>query len=77
MNIIHSFYLEIILGVPIRIVDDHCVRGGQIDAQPAGPRGQQKAEVGGARRVEVVQCLLPQIRPRRPIQPLMRNLSTL
>mmetsp|Transcript_4005 Transcript_4005/g.11635 ORF Transcript_4005/g.11635 Transcript_4005/m.11635 type:complete len:291 (+) Transcript_4005:992-1864(+) len=38
--------LQVLLRVPVRIVDDHGVRGGQVDAQAPGPRAEEKVVVG-------------------------------
>ena len=52
-------HLKVIVRVPIGVVDDDGVRRGQVDAQPAGSRGQQEAEVLVREAVEAVNALLP------------------
>ena len=37
-----SLYLQIILRVPVRIVDDNCVSSCQVDAQPSSSSTQQE-----------------------------------
>ena len=45
-------YLEIILGIPVRIEDDDSVSSGQINAQAPGPGGQEETELLGPRSWE-------------------------
>lgn len=37
--------LQVVLGVPVRVKDDNCVRWSQVDSQAASPCGEQEAEV--------------------------------
>ena len=41
-------YLDVIVRVPVGVVDDDGVGGGQVDAQAPGPGGQQEGKLGGA-----------------------------
>ena len=41
--------LDVVVGVPVRVEDDHRVGGGQVDPQTARPRGQQEAELARPR----------------------------
>lgn len=38
-------YLDIIVGVPVGVVDDDGVSRGQVDTQTSRPRRQQEAEL--------------------------------
>ncbi len=49
--------LEVILGVPVAVKDDHGVSSGQVDAQPTCSGGQQEGKVTRAWGVEVLHCL--------------------
>ena len=51
--------LQVVLWVPVAVENDDSVCRGEIDPQTTGTGGQQEAEVGRVRRVEVVQCSLP------------------
>ncbi len=37
-------YLHVLVGVPVTVIDDDGVSGGEVDAQPPSPRGQQEDE---------------------------------
>ena len=43
-------YLDVVVGVPVGVVDDDGVCGCQVDSQTARTRGQQEAELLSARR---------------------------
>ena len=43
-----AVYLDVIVRVPVGVVDDDGVGGGQVDAQAPGPGGQQEGKLGGA-----------------------------
>ncbi len=49
--------LEIVLGVPVAVKDDHCVSSGQVDAQPPCSGGQQEGKITRAWGIEVLHCL--------------------
>mmetsp|Transcript_20639 Transcript_20639/g.79043 ORF Transcript_20639/g.79043 Transcript_20639/m.79043 type:complete len:211 (-) Transcript_20639:787-1419(-) len=51
--------LDVILGVPVAVVDHDSVGGGQVDAEAASPRGEEEDELRRARRVESVDPFLP------------------
>lgn len=42
-------YLDVIMRIPVRVVNDDGVGGGQVDPQTSGPRGQQEGKLLGAR----------------------------
>ena len=43
-------YLDVIVRIPVRVVDKHSVSGGQVDTQASRPSGEQEAESLGTRR---------------------------
>ena len=51
--------LHVVVRVPVRVEDEDGVCCCQIDALPAGPRGQQEHVLLGARGVEGLDALLP------------------
>ena len=51
--------LEVHLRVPVGVKEDDDVGGVEVDAQAAGPRGQQEDELLAPLRVEVVDLRLP------------------
>mmetsp|Transcript_4647 Transcript_4647/g.16681 ORF Transcript_4647/g.16681 Transcript_4647/m.16681 type:complete len:275 (-) Transcript_4647:1648-2472(-) len=50
--------LEVRRGIPVRVVQDHPIRAGEVEAQAAHPRGQAK-QLDLLRLVELVHQLLP------------------
>eukprot|EP00961_Rhodomonas_salina_P176760 2382758-Rhodomonas_salina.7 len=62
-----AVHLHVHLGVPIRVVDDDCVRGREIEPQPAGPRTEDKSRKGRLWRVEDLNQLSAGLRVRRPV----------
>jgi len=42
---LHMHYLDIIVGVPVGVVDDDGVGRGQVDTQTSRPRRQQETEL--------------------------------
>lgn len=65
--------LQVILGVPVRVEDDHCVRGSQVDSQATSPCGEQETEVLYAmQHTALCRRLLRQLpiqQPRHPNTP--------
>mmetsp|Transcript_8503 Transcript_8503/g.28955 ORF Transcript_8503/g.28955 Transcript_8503/m.28955 type:complete len:795 (+) Transcript_8503:410-2794(+) len=59
--------LKVHLGVPVRVVEDHRVRRGQVDAEPPGAGGEEEDELGGARRVEGLHGLVTRVAARAPV----------
>ena len=51
-------YLDVIVRIPVAIVDDHRVRRGEIDAQAPCPGGEKKAELFSTRSVETIDGIL-------------------
>ncbi len=49
--------LEVVLGVPVAVKDDHGVSSGQVDAQPPCSGGQQEGKITGAWSIEVLHRL--------------------
>ena len=49
--------LQVVLGVPVAVKDDHCVSSGQVDAQPTCSGGQQEGEITRAWGIEVLHRL--------------------
>ena len=49
--------LEVVLGVPVAVKDDHRVSSGQVDAQPTCSGGQQEGKITRAWGIEVLHCL--------------------
>ena len=49
--------LQVVLGVPVAVKDDHGVSSGQVDAQPTCSGGQQEGKITGARGIEVLHRL--------------------
>mmetsp|Transcript_49779 Transcript_49779/g.83398 ORF Transcript_49779/g.83398 Transcript_49779/m.83398 type:complete len:388 (+) Transcript_49779:731-1894(+) len=50
--------LDVVLGVPVAVEDDHGVGACEVDADTAGPCGQQEHKSAHRRVVEPVDCLL-------------------
>jgi hypothetical protein len=50
--------LDVVVRVPIRVVDDDGVGRVQVDAETSGTRGQQEAELFGAFLVEAIDGIL-------------------
>jgi hypothetical protein len=63
--------LQVVLRVPVRVEDDDGVGCGQVDAQPARPRGQQEGKVAGVWRVEVLHGLVAQLGGRGAVEALV------
>jgi hypothetical protein len=63
-------HLNVIVRIPVRVVDDHGVRRGQVDAEPAGPCGQQEHELLSAGRVEPVDGILAALARDRAVDAL-------
>ena len=53
-----SLSLEVVLGVPVAVIDDHRVRRHQVDAEAAGAGGEQEALDRGL-HVELLNVALP------------------
>lgn len=64
-------YLEVVLWVPVRIKDDAGVSSGQVDAQPACPRAQEKDEAIRVRLAEAVNGSLAQVPAHPPVDALI------
>lgn len=41
-------YLDVVVGVPVRVVYDDRVSGGQVDAQTPRPGGEQEGKLNGS-----------------------------
>lgn len=39
-------YLDVIVGVPVRVVDDDCVSGGEINAQTTSSGREEESKLG-------------------------------
>ncbi|RNA41346.1 hypothetical protein BpHYR1_050426 [Brachionus plicatilis] len=63
--------LDVVVRIPVRVVYDDCVRSGQIDAEAAGARRQQKTKLWRARRIKSVDGLLTVAAGDRAVQPLV------
>ena len=70
-------YLEIILWVPVGVVDDDGVGGGQIDAETAGASTQQEDEAVRVGLTEAVNRFLAQVATDTPVDTLVRIPATL
>ena len=57
--------------IPVRVVENDDVGGGEVDAQAAGARGQHEDEDVGAGRVVGVDALLSLLVGRGPVQATM------
>lgn len=51
-------YLEIILGIPVRVIDDDCIGSGQVDTQTPGTCTQQEDKAVRLRLGESINGLL-------------------
>lgn len=49
--------LQVVLGIPVTVEDNHSVSSGQVDAQAACPGGQKEGKVTRAWCIEVFHCL--------------------
>lgn len=62
-------YLNVIVGVPVGVIDDDSVGGGQIDSQPPSTCGQQEDKGLGLLGCEAnTQSLKTATRTRTPLQ---------
>lgn len=79
--------LQVVLGVPVRVEDDACVGGCEVDAQPSGPGTQQEDEAVRVRLAEAVNGGLAQVPPHATVnalvgvpaekEPLLRSIVTM
>ena len=69
-------YLQVVLGVPVRVEDDAGVGGREVDAQPARPRAQQEHEAVRVRLAEAVDGGLPHVAPHAPVDALVQVPAT-
>lgn len=60
-------HLQVIVGVPVGVVDDDRVRGCEIQTEAAGPCGQQHDEALKLRSVEPFHGRSSHVRARVPI----------
>jgi len=51
--------LEIHLRVPVAVIDDDCVRAGQVDTKATWPRAKQEHEIFAFRAVELFNAFVP------------------
>jgi len=65
-------YLQVVLGVPVRVKDDAGVCGGQVDAEPPRPSAQQEHEAVRVRPGEPVDGRLPHVAAHAPVDALVR-----
>ena len=65
-------YLQVVLGVPVRVEDDAGVGGGEVDAQPPRPRAQQEHEAVRVGPREPVDGGLPQVPSHPAVDALVR-----
>lgn len=66
--------LDVVLRVPVDVVDDHSVCPSEVDAQPPGPGGEEEQLVLG-RVVEVVSELIPLGERSASVQPAVPDSS--
>ena len=64
--------LEVNLWVPVRVIEDDDISGGQVDAQPTGTGGQHEEKLVTAWPVVLINELLQEGRTKKTLRPRQR-----
>lgn len=67
-----EIYLQVILGIPVRIKNDAGVCCSQVDAQAPSPGAEEEDEAIRVRFAEAVDGSLPEVPSHAPVYPLVQ-----
>lgn len=67
-----EIYLQVVLGIPVRIKNDAGICCSQVDAQASGPGAEEEDEAIRVGFAEAVDGGLPEVAPHAPVDPLVQ-----